>query len=483
MSDFNKNPQPSFFDNHSTQDLYKEIQETYKINDYPWIIGYSGGKDSTATTQIVWYALAELSPEERTKPVYVISSDTLVETPVVVDQINNTLEKIKTNSQDQNLPFQTQKVIPKVADTFWVNLIGKGYPAPTNRFRWCTERMKINPANTFVIETAEKAGEVVMILGARKEESMSRAQVLSKGSRQIAGNRLQRHSSLMRAYVYTPIQEFTTDDVWTYLLQVPSPWGGSNRDLAALYRSSQSGECPLVIDTSTPSCGNSRFGCWVCTVVDTDKSMTAMIDNGEEWMQPLLDYRDMLSETQIPERKLEYRDFKRRNGQVIVRSDGKFIPGPYKPEFRKKILRKLLQTQIEIQKEGPDPDLLLITDSELHEIRRIWRSELSDWEDNVPIIYREETGKDLNWINDDAGVFGTYEKSLLKELAMERNVPLELVTRLIDTERSMQGMGRRSGIYNQIHRLFAEEWGDEDEVLEKSQQHHKMLLELELEDK
>jgi len=481
MSSFTKNSTISFFDTRNMQDLYREVQETYRSNDLPWIIGYSGGKDSTATTQIVWYALAELTVEERTKPVYVISSDTLVETPVVVEQINNTLEKITTAAKKENLPFQAYKVIPKVGDTFWVNLIGKGYPAPTKRFRWCTERMKINPANTFVTDVAAKYGEVVMVLGARIEESMSRAQVLSNVERQLVGERLQRHSSLKRAYVYTPIQEFTTDDIWTYLLQVPSPWGGSNRDLAALYRSSQSGECPLVIDTSTSSCGNSRFGCWVCTVVDTDKSMTAMIDHGEEWLQPLLDFRDMLSETQIPENKFKYRDFKRRNGQVIVRNDGRFIPGPYLPKYRMEFLRELLQTQMEIRVEGPDPDLLLITDAELHEIRRIWRSELSDWEDSVPKIYREVTGKDLNWIEDDTGTFGHSEKSLIKALADQHNVPYQLITRLIDLERSMQGIGRRSGIYNKIHSLLSEEWGSKDAVLEKYNHQQKMMFKLDLE--
>ena len=50
------------------------------------------------------------------------------------------------------------------------------------------------------------------------------------------------------------------------------------------------GECPLVVDTSTPSCGTSRFGCWVCTLVDQDRSMEAMIANDEEkvWMTPLV---------------------------------------------------------------------------------------------------------------------------------------------------------------------------------------------------
>jgi DNA sulfur modification protein DndC len=154
--------------------------------------------------------------------------------------------------------------------------------------------MKIKPADKFILGKVAQHGEVVLILGQRRSESATRAQVM-EGYR-ITGNRLSRHSTLPRAYVYTPIEDFTTDDVWTYLLSVPSPWGGENRDLASLYRSAQSGECPLVVDLSTPSCGGSRFGCWVCTVVERDRSMEAMIDNGEEWMAPMLDFRDFLAE-------------------------------------------------------------------------------------------------------------------------------------------------------------------------------------------
>jgi DNA sulfur modification protein DndC len=49
--------------------------------------------------------------------------------------------------------------------------------------------------------------------------------------RKISGSHLSRHSTLPKAFVYTPIEPFTVGDVWTYLLQVPSPWGGNNRDL------------------------------------------------------------------------------------------------------------------------------------------------------------------------------------------------------------------------------------------------------------
>src|SRR6266436_5078250 len=97
----------------------------------------------------------------------------------------------------------------------------------------------------------------------------------------------------------TPIEDWSNDDVWLYLMQVRNPWGHDNKSLLGMYQgASEGGECPLVVDSSTPSCGSSRFGCWVCTVVDKDRSMEAMIKNDEEkvWMTPLLDFRNELGD-------------------------------------------------------------------------------------------------------------------------------------------------------------------------------------------
>jgi DNA sulfur modification protein DndC len=65
---------------------------------------------------------------------------------------------------------------PEVTDSFWVNMIGRGYPAPHSKFRWCTERMKIKPADKFILSKVAKHGEVVLILGQRRAESATRAQ-------------------------------------------------------------------------------------------------------------------------------------------------------------------------------------------------------------------------------------------------------------------------------------------------------------------
>lgn len=455
--------QTSVFEQRTIKDIYNEIRDVYRRYPQPWVIGYSGGKDSTAVLQLVWKALEGLKKRERQKPVFVIASDTKVETPVIVDYIDNTLHRLNETAKATGMPFQAQKVMPTLNDSYWVNLIGRGYPAPTSRFRWCTERLKIHPADRFIEEKVTQYGEVIMVLGVRKSESSTRMQLMN--TYQVKGHILRRHASLPGAYVYAPIADFTTDDVWTYLLQVPSPWGSNNRDLAALYRNANAGECPLVIDTSTPSCGNSRFGCWVCTVAKRDSSMEALIDNGEEWMEPLLEFREWLARTTDPEQKREFRDIRGRDGRVVLKRDGTLAARTYKLEVSKQMLDRVLQIQQAVRRNGPDPHVVLISEEELHEIRRIWRTERQDWEDSVPKIFRKVNGYDLNWPIDDDGSFNNGEKELLDGICREYDVPFDLVAKMLEQERRTHGMARRAGIQKALAKVLSEEWRSEDEIL------------------
>jgi DNA sulfur modification protein DndC len=241
-------------------DLINEIQSLYLEDNKPWVVGFSGGKDSTTILSLIYVAITKLEAEQRHKHVYVISSDTLVETPMVVDMFKGVLNQINKKAKELGLPFSAHQVQPKVDQTFWSNLLGKGYPAPTQSFRWCTERMKIDPVSEFIHDKITTFGEVIVVLGARSDESASRAQVIAK--HKIEGSTLSRHSSLPGAFTYMPIEDWTFDEVWMYLLGAPAPWGGDHFELFSLYKDSSAGECPLVIDTNTPSCGNSRFGCW-----------------------------------------------------------------------------------------------------------------------------------------------------------------------------------------------------------------------------
>ena len=453
----------SIFSAHPLDGIYEGIRQVYRRSQCPWVIGYSGGKDSTAVLQLVWYALAGLRPEERTNPVHVLSSDTLVETPVIVGLIDKTLAMIEEAASSQELPIKAHKVKPRTEDTFWVNMIGKGYPAPYSRFRWCTDRLKIKPANTFILDRVAEYGEAIVVLGVRKSESATRAQTMSL--KKIDGTILRRHSTLPNAFVYAPIEDFSTDDVWSYLLNVRSPWGGRNRDLLTLYKNAQAGECPLVIDTTTPSCGNSRFGCWVCTVVNKDSTMEALVDNGEEWMEPLLDLRDFLASTQLVENKPKYRDHKRRGGQVSFKADGDIARGPYRLDTCKDILRRLLMAQKEVASHPEGSDVCLIGEEELKEIRRIWRTERQDWADCVPLIFSEVMGSKLEWPVDDMPSFSESDRQLLNQMCESSGVPPDLVAKLLDTERQFLGMKRRHGIFEQIKKVLHENWDSEEEIL------------------
>jgi len=173
-----------------------------------------------------------------------------------------------------------------------------------------------------------------------------------------------------------------------------------------------------------------------------------------------------LKDTQDPEKKLEIRDYKRRDGHVTFHSDGteKITPGPYKIEFRKQFLRKLLLAQISIRKNGQDPKMSLILEEELHEIQRIWRMEQGDWKNSVYQIYKEITGETISTIQEDLGGFSNVEQEILDQVCVKNNVPKLLVSKLLHAEFDSQGMTSHSKVYNKIGKILSEEWRGIEEV-------------------
>lgn len=449
-----------------------EVHELYLADSRPWVIGYSGGKDSTAVLRLIYQAIRDLPKEKRTKPIFVVSSDTLVETPVVVELIEETLAKVRESAVRDELPFLVpDQVTPKTKETFWVNLIGKGYPAPTRQFRWCTERMKIDPVSEFIRDKVAKYGEVIVVLGSRSAESSSRAQVMKR--HRIEGRRLARHTTLINAFVYTPIENWSADDVWEFLFSGPAPWGGDHQALFDLYKDSNAGECPLVIDTTTPSCGNSRFGCWVCTVVTKDRAIDGLIQSGKTWLQPLKDFRNELYDTTLPENKHRLRHFRRRDGRVMVATDDdtgeqKHIRGAYWMDVRRDLLRKLLNAQKTVSAQNPESAPELITKPELEEIRNQWRHDPNepDWQDSVPKIYSEVMGHSIEWERHDDAIFGGADATLVAEASSTHNLPGQLVMRLIEMELSMEGLSKRSQVFAKLEEILGKDWGEADELVQ-----------------
>lgn len=463
-----------------------EIRELYAADAVPWVIGYSGGKDSTAILQLVWLALAELDPAQRGKPVHVISTDTLVENPVVAAWVNRSLETMNEAAQRATLPVKPHRLTPEIEDTFWVNLIGRGYPAPRNKFRWCTERLKIKPSNRFIRDVVRDNGEAILVLGMRKAESQLRARTMAKHEKKAVRDRLTQNAKLPNCLVYTPIEDWSNDDVWTFLMRVKNPWGYNNKDLLTMYQgASEDGECPLVVDSSTPSCGDSRFGCWVCTLVDQDKSMAAMIQNdGEkEWMLPLLELRNALDFRGEEARLLERsrRDFRRITGQLTyyenVAGESQLVPGPYKQEARALWLRRVLKAQRHIRDHGPDHvrSIVLVTKDELQEIRRIWVMDKHEVEDLLPRIYEEEMREPYPGSPiDDNLTFDAESLELLRGLC-ENGLHYELTRNLLDTERRFRTMAARRGLFDaledEIRKCF---YDSEEDALARARERHEM---------
>ncbi len=333
----------------------------------PWVIAYSGGKDSTLLLQLTWEMLLSLPNRERRRKVYVIGNDTLVESPLVIRHMKKTLSTIASAAIVDRLPVECKVTKPHVDQTFWVNVIGRGYIPPTRNFRWCTDRMKILPTSQLLEGLVRVHNRVILLVGTRKSESASRRRNMQKHG--VSATKMNPHSSVKNCRMFAPLAEFDDNEVWMILLQRKPPWGGTHRNLITLYKNAGGGECPLVLSKEdAPSCGTTspRFGCWTCTVVNKDRSLQGLIDSGHEdakLFTHLFDFREWLIE--LRENDLN-RQRVRRDGNTKTKPDGTPVMGPFKLSVRKHILKKLEHLEQVIGQR-------LLSESEREVIEEIWR--------------------------------------------------------------------------------------------------------------
>jgi DNA sulfur modification protein DndC len=390
------------------QEIKESLRNLYLENDRPWLVGFSGGKDSTLVASLIVEAVLDIPVEQRKKEIAMVCTDTRVEIPAIVEMIESTLARMRKFADDNALNMEVHLLRPSAEQSFWVNIIGRGYPPPNRVFRWCTQRLKIDPMSQFVERRMGRWAEAILHLGARRAESASRAQTLA--SRETR-NGLTKHPDLPRVWVSNPIQYLTTEEVWAYLLQRPNPWGGDNKALYKLYANAGGGnECPIHIDTSTPSCGNSRFGCWTCTVVERDKASEGLLASGDERMEHLLNFRETLLEFRNPENG--YRDMRRMNG-----ADG---PGPLKIEARRELLKRLLELQAETK-------VVLISDEELLLIQQAWKA-ARDPDDGrgVARIVNKNRGPFMSDLKELNRV-----REIQEEVAREKDVSADTLRRML----------------------------------------------------
>ena len=433
------------------EDIIQEMSLVYQHDKRPWMIGFSGGKDSTLLCCLVMEMLQRLPKEKRHKKVHIISSDTMVENPIVRDYMHKMSKMINKASAELNIVADI--IYPKVEDIFWCKVIGLGYPTPeAPGFRWCTERLKIHPMNAYTLDTIKNNGEVVLLLGVRKAESTYRANNIR--SREIEGKLLVPHNDIEKAYVYNPLTEIPNEEVWNFLLKDDgiSPWGSDNKYLFSLYQGENLGEEQRVIGEidkeKIPVTGNSRFGCWICTMVKEDKSLKNFIDHGATELIPLRDFRNWLVELRS---NPNARDYRRRNGSVYLMANGEYGRGPFTMETRKEILRRLLQLEVETGFE-------LITMDELKMIDKMWEDEGDLSRRALVDIYAEVKGTQLPWDRYRQAKYDVETLTLLQNLCEKYDVPFELMSKLMISVDNSKFYTRSSITAKHVERILNEGW-------------------------
>ncbi len=428
--------------------VINEIVDQYYLADEtnrPWIIGFSGGKDSTVLLQLVWKALQKIKNDLKAplnREIFVVSNDTMVENPIITEYVQRVLDKIELAAIAQDLPVKVRQTIPRLEDSFWVNMIGRGYPVPNNAFRWCTDRLKIKPTSRFLNEQLDVNGEAIVLLGTRKAESATRAKSIKKHSKR--GKRLNKHASNANTFVYSPIKDLMLEEVWYIINAMESPWGADNSELFQIYAdaSADDYECPTVVTSDKhKSCGQSRFGCWTCTVVQEDKSMTSLVDNGLDWLQPLLDFRDSL----VQERNLiENRMSTRRNGQEAANG-----MGTYTPKYRAKKLQELLETQKKIQ--VSKPYVQLITKQELVAIQTIWYRDLI-FDHKVSGIYNYVYEREFIMKNQNEKK--RKEEELLRNACKDDPMDFKVIQEALHLMKNKSLLSRKRGLKGDLEKLI-----------------------------
>lgn len=433
------------------EDIIQEMALVYRHDKRPWLIGYSGGKDSTLLCCLAMEMLQRLAPHQRHKTVYIVSSDTMVENPIVKNYMHRMSAMI--NAAGRELKVKADIIYPKVADTFWSRVIGLGYPTPeAPGFRWCTERLKIHPMNKYTLDTIKTNGQVVLLLGVRKAESTYRANNIR--SREIEGKILVPHTDIEGAHVYNPLTEIPNELVWKFLLKDDSrtPWGSDNKYLFSLYQGENLGEEQSVIGEidkdKIPVTGHSRFGCWICTMVKEDKSLKAFIDRGETWLEPLRDFRNWLLELRSTP---SARETKRRNGQMYKKADGEYGLGPFTMASRVKIIRRLLQLEV-------DYNFELITLDELKYIDKTWDDEGDLSRRTLVDLYYEIKGKHLPWDDYKVPVFSKEVIDEIKKQCVENNVEFELISKLIVEIEANKNYTKGSRVTKAFDRIINQGW-------------------------
>lgn len=305
------------------------------------IVSYSGGKDSSVVLQNVIKAIMGTD-----KQLIIVTSDTLMEIPYFQTYLEGVKQRIKNYINTTGINAKMTTVYPELKSSFWVSILGMGYPAAHMGFRWCTGKLKIEPISNY-IKQITKVRDHTVFVGVRSAESALRARIYKTKN--------------YKPYHYAPILDWTAHDVWECLMGEECPWG-DHADLINVYKYS-SDEC--VYGEKEGVCvGNARYGCWACPLQNsTQLDMIGYHTNDAQRYEALKSFKDLLVATA---NNKAYRSRIRRNLTVGC--------GPFLVPVREMLYKRLLKTEVQTGWDLITPDEIGLikqhwkTDAELHNI-------------------------------------------------------------------------------------------------------------------
>ncbi|MFT7005451.1 MAG: DNA sulfur modification protein DndC, partial [Sulfurimonas sp.] len=363
----------------------KDLLKQYYLNDdRPLCVSFSGGKDSTSVVYVVCEMLHDLQKEDITlyKKVYIINSNTMAELPPLLEHLHTSLDSIRSYALKHDLPLIVEEVFPEEKDTLNVQLLGVGMPPPSNTFRWCTDKLKVNPIDKRIRSLFPK-GKFISVIGTRKDESFNRSARIEKLS--VKGTNLKINDRYPNASNLMPIEDWSTKNVWEHLFKQKNDL--LNIDFLWQLYSDASGkdaaECSFVaaggkdIDDGKLGCGVSRFGCWQCYMVrDTDKSLDGLMNSGYNNVNLYKEYRDWYwnltqqgweKTRDVYNHRTQVKDLYNKGGEESPKF-GMTMPKGLKLQIRKNSLKRLLELQDKLDEE-------IITLNEIILIQERWLNE------------------------------------------------------------------------------------------------------------
>jgi DNA sulfur modification protein DndC len=172
-------------------------------------------------------------------------------------------------------------VLPPLDDRFFVYILGRGVPPPSNRMRWCTERIKVKPMAAELERLAgERRDKILMLTGLRVGESAARdariALACGRDGGECGQGWYQETLSGELVDTLAPVLHWRVCHVWAYLRHHAPAQGWDTALLAEAYGGDEAEEA------------NARTGCSGCPVASEDHALARICRMpGWEYLSPL----------------------------------------------------------------------------------------------------------------------------------------------------------------------------------------------------